>query len=259
MPTRGYADTSKGQIHYLEMGDGEPVLLLHQTPRSSDEFLEVLPLLSEKFRVIAMDTIGFGNSYKPKKPITIEDCAEAVIDFFDAMKIKQTHLVGHHTGAVIAVEVAVSHPKQVKKLVLSGCPLINEEGRRKHKSSMDADKEKDDGSHLVSLWQRRRSFYPKHRPDLLTRFITDTLLSGENRIRGHDMVWEYSMEDKYSKIKQPTLLISGTKDRWSYPVMEEISRLIKDSKTLAINGGTVPLPDHMPREYARALIEFLSK
>ena len=259
MPKRGYANTAKGQIHYLEMGDGEPVLLLHQTPRSSDEFLEVLPLLSKKFRVIAMDTIGFGNSYKPKKPITIEDCAEAVLDFLDAVKIKQTHLVGHHTGAVIAAEVAVSYPKRIKKLVLSGCPLINEERRRAHKSSMDADKEREDGSHLVSLWQRRRSFYPKRRPDLLTRFMADALLSGENRIRGHDMVWEYSMEDKYSKIGQPTLLISGTEDKWSYPVMKEISRLIKNSKTLAIKGGMVPLPDHMPKEYVRALNSFLSR
>ena len=124
---------------------------------------------------------------------------------------------------------------------------------------MDADEEKEDGSHLVSLWERRRSFYPENRPDLLRRFMIDALLAGQNRIRGHEMVWEYRLEDKYSKISQPTLLISGTKDRWSYPVMEEISKLIKSSRTVAVENGTVPLPDHMPKEYARTIDMFLSK
>ena len=150
--TRLYANTSKGQIHYITAGSGKPVLLLHQTPRSSDEFHEVLPILSKKFRAIAMDTIGFGNSYKPKKEkFTIEDCAAATVDFLDSLNIKQTYLVGHHTGAVIAIEVAVSYPERVRKLVLSGCPLINESRRKEHKTSMDADEEKDDGIHLVSL------------------------------------------------------------------------------------------------------------
>ncbi|MDG6995080.1 MAG: alpha/beta hydrolase [Nitrososphaerota archaeon] len=258
-PAKAYANTPKGQIHYMTSGKGAPVLLLHQTPRSSDEFLEVLPLLSKNFRAIAMDTIGFGNSYKPKKVITIEDCARGVIDFLDTMNIRQTHLVGHHTGAVIAIEVAVSHPSRVKRLVLSGCPFVDEEVRKKNRPLMDADEEKVDGSHLLSLWRRRKSFYPEDRPDLLRRFMIDALLAGENRINGHAMVHEYRLEDKYARISQPTLLISGTKDRWSYPVMSKISKLIKNSQTFVIEGGTVPLPDHMPKEYALAVSSFLSK
>ena len=69
---RSYADTPEGQIHYAEAGQGKPVLLLHQTPRSWDEYRDVLPILGRKYRVIAMDTIGFGDSYRLKGEATIE-------------------------------------------------------------------------------------------------------------------------------------------------------------------------------------------
>lgn len=62
-----YADTPLGQLHYAEGGEGTPVLLLHQTPRSWDEFREVLPLLATRRRAIAMDMYGFGMSAKPAR------------------------------------------------------------------------------------------------------------------------------------------------------------------------------------------------
>jgi pimeloyl-ACP methyl ester carboxylesterase len=258
---RAFADTPNGQIHYMEVsGVGRPLLMLHQTPRSSDEFLEVLPLFGTRFRAIAMDTVGFGNSHKlDKNNPTVEDYASGVIDFLDAMGIKKTHLLGHHTGAVIAIEVAVSHPERVDKLVLSACPFMDEEKRhtQEGKPVMDADEEKEDGSHLISLWQRRRSFYPKGRTDLLRRYMIDALLADGNRTRGHAAVREYRLEDKYGKITQPTLLIVGTEDPYSSPVMEKISQRIKGSKTHPIVGGTVPLPNHMPKEFADAIIPFL--
>lgn len=51
--TAGYAESPFGQIHYVEAGSGEPVLLLHQTPRSVDEYRDVVLLLGRSFRTIA--------------------------------------------------------------------------------------------------------------------------------------------------------------------------------------------------------------
>ncbi len=53
-----------------------------------------------------MDTIGYGDSYKPNKDCTIEDYAQGAIELLDALGISKTSLVGHHTGAVIAIELA---------------------------------------------------------------------------------------------------------------------------------------------------------
>src|SRR5215213_3896182 len=83
---RGYVDTRFGQVHYVEEGAGAPVLLLHQTPRSWDEYRDVLPLLGASRRAIAMDTIGFGDSTPlPRGTDSIEAWSEVLIAFLDAL------------------------------------------------------------------------------------------------------------------------------------------------------------------------------
>jgi len=112
---RGFVDTPEGQIHYAMAGQGKPVLFLHQTPRSWDEYRDVLPIVGERYWAIAMDTIGFGDSYRLTKEATVEDYGKGVIAFLDAMGIKRTSIVGHHTGGCVAVEVAATHPERVEK------------------------------------------------------------------------------------------------------------------------------------------------
>ena len=67
---RAFLDTDDGQILYCLGGKGDPLMLLHMAPRSSDEFLEVMPLLAQERQVIAMDLMGLGDSDKPQNPKT---------------------------------------------------------------------------------------------------------------------------------------------------------------------------------------------
>lgn len=258
---RGFIDTSRGQIHYAMAGNGKPVLLLHQTPRSWDEYRDVLPILGRKYRAIAMDTIGFGDSYKIGVKDSIEEYAQGVINFLDAMKIESASMIGHHTGGVIAVEVAASFPERVEKLVLSSTPYIDvaEREQRKKRSPIDAVQVRGDGSHLTELWQRRMGFYPKNRPDLLTRFVMDALRVSERVEAGHRAVNRYKMERKVSLIKAPTLIIAGAEDPFSFPMMKVLSDHIRNSKTAIIKGGMVPMPDQMPEEFAKVVMNFLNK
>ena len=84
---RTYANTPDGQIHYATAGQGKPVLLLHQTPRSWDEYRDVLPIIGSRYRAIAMDTIGFGDSYRPIQKTSIELYAQGVIQFLDVLAL----------------------------------------------------------------------------------------------------------------------------------------------------------------------------
>jgi len=256
---RGFANTHEGQIHYAMAGQGKPVLLLHQTPRSWDEYRDVLPIIGKRHWAIAMDTIGFGDSYKPGEEGSIEDYAQGVMSFLDAMSIDRASLVGHHTGGVIAVEVAATYPERVDKLVLSSTPYVDAEDRerRKTRPPIDEVEFKEDGSHLTELWQKRMPFYPKNRPDLLTRLVIDALKVGERVEEGHRAVSRYKMEDKVHFIKAPTLVLAGTEDPFSFPRMKPLSDSIKGSKTAKIKGGMVPMVDQMPEEFAKVVIEFL--
>src|ERR1044071_10037021 len=62
MIERSFVRIKSGLVHVATCGAGRPILLLHQTPRSWDEYREVLPLLGTRNRAIAMDTVGFGDS-----------------------------------------------------------------------------------------------------------------------------------------------------------------------------------------------------
>ena len=99
MTRRGFAEVADGVVHYAEAGSGPAVLLLHQTPRSWDEYRDVLPLLGARFRAIAMDTIGFGESSKPPWEATIERFARVALDLLDALGVERASVVGHHTAA----------------------------------------------------------------------------------------------------------------------------------------------------------------
>jgi pimeloyl-ACP methyl ester carboxylesterase len=104
----GYADTPLGQLHYAEAGSGPAIVLLHQTPRSLDEYRELMPLLGATHRAIAMDMYGFGLSAKPEGRQSVEQYAAGVLALVDALGVDEFVVMGHHTGSSVAIEVAAA-------------------------------------------------------------------------------------------------------------------------------------------------------
>jgi pimeloyl-ACP methyl ester carboxylesterase len=258
---RAYLETPDGQIHYVTAGTGPPVLLLHQTPRSWDEYRDVIPLLAAERRVVAMDTIGYGESYKPARTSEIEDYARGAIALLDGLGFRSTAVVGHHTGAVIALELAASYSERVERLVLSACPFVDAADRERRRTGgghrVDHVEPKPDGSHLAELWQIRQRFYPEGRRDILTRFVADALRAGEKLVEGHGACSRYRMEDKVGRIRCPTLVTCGTADPFSFPKAALVARHIPGSRLAPIAGGTVAVVDEMPDAFARLVLEFL--
>ncbi|MFI6706799.1 alpha/beta fold hydrolase [Nonomuraea sp. NPDC050478] len=253
----GYARTPLGQIHYAECGTGEPVLLLHQTPRSWDEYREVLPLLGAGHRAIAMDTLGFGASAPPAEH-TIEAYADGVLAFMDALGLETAAVAGHHTGGVIAVEVAARAPGRVSRLVLSSTPLVDAEARRRREGRPQVDHvtEREDGSHLVELWAGRAGFYPPGRPDLLARFVRDALAARPGLAGGHRAVAAYRMEDRLGLIRCPVLCVGADDDPFAFPELRPLADRL-GAPTAVIAGGMVPL-EYRAAEFARVVGTFLA-
>lgn len=240
-------------------GDGCPVLLLHQTPRSWDEYRDVLPLLGRHVRAIAMDTPGFGDS-EPVLDPSIAAWAAAALDLLDALGIERACIAGHHTGAVIAVEIAASAPDRVAGLVLSSCPMVDAARREAHagKRVIDEVECHPDGQHLVRLWAARQPFYPKQGAALLERFIIDALKAGPLAAEGHRVVNRYRMEERLPRITCPTLVIDATDDPHAHPSAALVAAAIPGARLTRIEGGMVPLPDQNPEQFAGAILSFLS-
>lgn len=249
---RAYADTPFGQLHYAETGSGPALLLLHQTPRSYDEFRELQPLLANRHRVIAMDMVGFGMSAVLAKPQTIEQYAAGAFALLDALDIPTAGVLGHHTGAAVAVEMAASHPERISGLVLSSPPW------KAHGSGVDDVQTDADGKHLAELWQLRQPYYPVGRPDLLERFVRDAL--GVDPTEGHRACARYRMEDRVELVTAPVLLIGASADPFAFPnvaILREHLVAARSVHSAIVEGGTIPLMEQAAAEVAALVGDFL--
>ena len=102
-----------------------------------------------------------------------------------------------------------------------------------------------------------RQFYPPDQPELLTRFVLDALKVWGRVEDGHRAVNTYKMEDKAHLVEAETLVVAGDEDPFSFPRMGPLSENIKNSRTMAIEGGMVPMVDQLPEEFARVVLDFL--
>lgn len=273
-----YADTCYGQLHYAEVGDGPPVLLLHQTPRSWDEFREVLPLLAKNRRVIAMDMYGFGMSAKPPSGTTqrIEQFAQGAVALMDALGVIEFAVLGHHTGMFVASEIASMVPDRVTAAVFSAGEFADAGFRESLTMEMtgkggapispsggvDVATIQEDGSHLMVLWAKRYPLYPPDRPDLLNRYIHDALAAGVDPAEGHRACARYRMEDRVGLVTAPILVLANTADPVSYPHTERVAGAYVNAasvEVVEIDGGTIPVMEHKSAQVAETVVAFFEK
>ncbi|MBW4636385.1 MAG: haloalkane dehalogenase [Iphinoe sp. HA4291-MV1] len=101
------------RMHYVEEGQGDPILFLHGNPTSSYLWRNIMPYLQQQGRVIAVDNIGFGLSDKPDPSYTFVDYAHYIEGFIDALGLQNITLVTHEWGAVLGSEYALRHEDNI--------------------------------------------------------------------------------------------------------------------------------------------------
>lgn len=106
-------------IHYLDEGSGRPVVLLHGLGGSTASWRFLMPLLADRYRVIALDFPGYGYSTRePSWALSHEHQARRVIRLLDELGLERAALVGLSMGGAIAQRIAVRNPERVDALVL---------------------------------------------------------------------------------------------------------------------------------------------
>jgi pimeloyl-ACP methyl ester carboxylesterase len=115
-----FVTTRYGKLHYRATGSGPPLLLLHATPRSSRAFEQLIPLLANDYRIIALDTLGFGESDPLPTPVSIEILAASVASLMEKLDLTPAAVFGLHTGNKIAAALAAGWPQHVAHLIVCG-------------------------------------------------------------------------------------------------------------------------------------------
>jgi len=106
------------ELNYVEAGSGDPLLLIMGFGGDHLAWAFQMPVFAQKYRVIAFDNRGTGQSDVPDVPYTARMMAEDAVGLLDHLKIERAHVLGVSMGGMIAQEVALNHPQRVRSLQL---------------------------------------------------------------------------------------------------------------------------------------------
>lgn len=106
------------QMHSVHAGAGPAVTLLHGLSGSHRWWLNTIPALATTFSVHVPELVGFGASRRPVRQPDMEEMAELLRRWLDAMGLQRTHLVGHSMGGQVSIHLAVRDPQRIRRLVL---------------------------------------------------------------------------------------------------------------------------------------------
>ncbi|MDB5947454.1 MAG: hydrolase, alpha/beta fold family [Ramlibacter sp.] len=110
------------QLHYLEAGQGRPIIFFHSTPATAQFYRPQLAHLAARYRVIAVDLRGHGDSDKPAGPYKMSEFLADYVAIFEALQLKDFVLAGCSVGGIVAQLYALEHGANLQGLVLIGSP-----------------------------------------------------------------------------------------------------------------------------------------
>src|SRR5262249_44834636 len=107
------------RVRYFEAGEGPALVLIHGIFVNHAEFSGIIPALAKRFRVIAPDLPGFGESEHPRDfPYDREGFSETVCNLLAGLEIPRAFVTGHSLGGAIALVLSADHPERVERLAV---------------------------------------------------------------------------------------------------------------------------------------------
>jgi pimeloyl-ACP methyl ester carboxylesterase len=106
-------------IHYVETGEGQPVLLIPGAWSTYRYWNRITPFLSKHYRLLALDYLGAGDSDKPRSGFryTVEEQADLVVGMIETLQISKVNIIGTSYGGSIALNIAARYPDRVGSIV----------------------------------------------------------------------------------------------------------------------------------------------
>ena len=192
-----------------------PVMLFHQSPNSSQVFVEFMAELGADRVVIAPDTPGFGDSDLPADQPDIGFYAGVMAELACSLSYTKVQLVGYHTGAAIAIELAKEHPDLVDAVVLVGIPVFNEQEQARFRAVPWPLPRSADGSHLSAEWTRSMQWRgPGQSEESVLRTFNEKLGAGLTAWWGAHAAIHYDTLRALQRMRAPVLFIRPQDDLW---------------------------------------------
>ena len=261
--TDHYVSREDGSVYYTKLGQGDPLVFLHSIGLSGWSWRKVIGAFAQHFTCYNVDLPGFDHSDIPPRQYSVEDYTQAILDVLDSGGIAQTSIVGNHTGAIVAVELAGRFPHRVRRLVLDGLPYWNRER---------------------GLAYFEKNFIPQYTattsygiPVLPLLTVEEAMARAPSPIPNRDL-WEkrieirsksrlwmrlsqesntnFDMEVASAKVKAPTLLIYNERDLQAFGG-DRAKKGIAGALFKLLQGAQAEPHEDKPEKFTRLALDFL--
>ena len=219
--------------HYIELGEGFPLILLHGNGEDVSYFAHQMEPFAKHFRVIAIDTRGHGQTPRGNAPFTIRQFAEDLLGFMDQHRIEKAHILGFSDGGNIAMVFAMAYPERVEKLILDGANLDAAGVKRSIQIPIEI------GYRIAKIFAGK-SPGAKKNAELLGLMVNDPNVKPE----------------ELAQIQCPTLVIAGSKDMIKEDHTRLIARSIPGAQMVIIPGNHF-VANKNPDAFNEAVLRFL--
>ncbi len=245
------------QVHYYHRpGERDPIVCLHQTASSGRMFLDCFGHL-DGWDCYAFDTPGFGGSFDPPA-----DTSPSMADYVDwlgaaigAAGIERCHLVGHHTGACIAVQLAADRPALARSLTLVGPVMLTADERKTFSQSFGTPFTPTvSGSYLLENWEYLRALGADRDIALLHREMADMLRAWQGRVQAYAAVWDQDFPAMFERVQCPIQAMAAADDVL-FPYLDRAKAARPETRIVDIAGANFE-PDLDSTTFAAALNDF---
>ena len=260
---RRFMTTPGGQMHYRVIAgeeEGPPLLCFHMSPRTSAYYEPLMAALSLTRRTImAVDTAGYGETFKPPAWLNVPGYANHMGNFIDALGIDEVDLMGDHTGSKIAVETSRQRPDKVRRLVMNTAGVYSLEEQRGWQNRMGAIPVSSDGNHYAALWER---FHTLNRGKLdadqnAFRFY-ETVRAGPCMWWGSRAANLYILGEILPEIEHKILLVCSDEDSLIEPSRRG-AKLLRNGRYVEFPGLGNSMVEYRAAAIAPTIASFLSE
>ncbi|MBM3175836.1 MAG: alpha/beta hydrolase [Chloroflexi bacterium] len=255
--------------HYVEAGKGEPVVFLHGLPESWFSWHYQIEEVSKKYRVIAVDLKGYGQSDKRDGDYSLPTVSMELIALFDAIGLEKFSLVTHDWGSIIGDYVASTVPDRIIKYIRMQAPVLETDAARHPQFQLFKNQ-----SFASNMMSDARSFVTRVYEPRTVQEISDSDMEGIIREFGRpgvaeavpryfrDFVWEDedARRAMFQKMTFPVLVLQGEEDPaqplWYYEGIEDV---FPDVKFQVIKDAGHFTELEKPQDVSKAILDFLSQ
>ncbi len=228
------------EINYADVGEGDVVVLLHGLGSTNQDWDLQIPVLSQKFRVIAPDFRAHGKSTKIPEDQSVELMTADIYELLKLLGISSADFVGFSMGGAVCFQMALSHPEITEKLV-----IIN--------SGPDFNRPNDAGVDILAL---RTEIIRREGFTSLAETISVGMFPGENQekwreefkqrlvqnneeayLKTFGELMKWGIGDEVAKIKNETLVIASDQDYTPVSYKEDFVRKMPDAKLTIIENS----------------------